>query len=84
MNKKSIKPKWKKKSLKYGNLSIAENRLYKHLNWIKSLMTSAKEGQPPFNEPEEWQDPQPPLTPKVRDYPTHKVGPSSLPQLSWG
>ena len=34
-------------------------------------MTSAMEGQPPFNEQEEWQDtfPLPPLTPKVKDYP---------------
>ena len=56
-----------------------KNRLYKSANWIKSSvssMTSAEEGQPPSNEPEEWQDP---LTPKVRDYLTHKVGPSSLP-----
>ena len=26
----------------------------------------------------------PPLTPKVRDYPSYKVGPSSLPYWRWG
>ena len=34
-----------------------KNRLYKSANWINSSvssMTSAEEGQPPSNEPEEW------------------------------
>ena len=50
MNEKSIKPKKFKKSLKYVNLSTAENRLYKPSNQIKSVvssMTLAEEGQPP-------------------------------------
>ena len=53
---KSIKQKYFKKSLKYVNLSTAKNRLYKPVNWIRpsvSSMTSAEEGQPPSNEPEE-------------------------------
>ena len=67
---KSLKLKWKrsiklkefKKSLKFRNLSNAVNRLYKPWIWIKSSvssMTSAEEGQPPSNEPEEWQDTHP-------------------------
>ena len=62
LNKKSMKQKQLKKSLKYRNLSIAENGLYKPSNWIKSSvssMTSAEEGQSPSNEPEEWQDTHP-------------------------
>ena len=51
-----------------GNLSNTEiSQLQKThykspCNWIKfsvSLMTSAEEGQPPSNEPEEWQDTHP-------------------------
>ena len=51
--KKSIKQKKLEKSLKYVNLSTANNRLYKSSNWIKSSvssMTSAEEDNPlPMN-----------------------------------
>ena len=68
-----INPNWQKKSLKYRNLSIAENRL-KPLNFDKvfSVLNDPCQGrETPFQWTGGMTGHSTPLTPKVKDYPTH-------------
>ena len=63
MNKKSIRQNNLRNFVITGISQSTENRLYENnsFEWKASVssMTSAKEGQPPFNEPEEWHETHP-------------------------